>query len=74
VIDELYAAGFRMMSPAHFTDGAVAAPLPEPTKAGLLPWVAKWVKHMEARGMLIDVSHASAATLHDVTYRWRGGR
>ena len=66
-LDELYAAGFRMMSPAHFTDTAVGGSAAGANKGGLTPLGREWVKQMEARGMLIDVSHASAATLHDVT-------
>lgn len=66
-LDDLYAAGFRMMSPAHFTDTAVGGSAAGANKGGLTPLGREWVKQMEARGMLIDVSHASAATLHDVT-------
>ena len=66
-LDALYAAGFRMMSPAHFTDTAIGGSAAGAGKGGLTPLGREWVKQMEARGMLIDVSHASAATLHDVT-------
>jgi microsomal dipeptidase-like Zn-dependent dipeptidase len=66
-LDELYAAGFRMMSPAHFTDTAVGGSAAGANKGGLTPLGREWVKQMEARGMLIDVSHASTATLSDVT-------
>jgi len=66
-LDALYAAGFRMMSPAHFTDTAVGGSAAGVGKGGLTPLGREWVKQMEAHGMLIDVSHASAATLHDVT-------
>jgi membrane dipeptidase len=66
-LDALYAAGFRMMSPAHFTDTAIGGSAAGVGKGGLTPLGREWVKQMEARGMLIDLSHASAATLHDVT-------
>ena len=66
-LDDLYAAGFRMMSPAHFTDTAVGGSAAGANKGGLTPLGREWVRQMEARGMLIDVSHASAATLRDVT-------
>ena len=66
-LDALYAAGFRMMSPAHFTDTAIGGSAAGATKGGLTPLGREWVKQMEARGMLIDVSHASADTLRDVT-------
>jgi membrane dipeptidase len=63
----LYNAGFRMMSPAHFTDTAVGGSAAGAVKGGLTPLGREWVKQMEARGMLIDVSHSSAGTLRDVT-------
>jgi membrane dipeptidase len=66
-LDDLYAAGFRTMSPAHFTDTAIGGSAAGATKGGLTPLGREWVKQMEARGMLIDVSHASAETLRDVT-------
>ncbi|HVO78776.1 MAG TPA: membrane dipeptidase [Candidatus Bathyarchaeia archaeon] len=66
-LDALYDAGFRMMSPAHFTDTAVGGSAAGAVKGGLTPLGREWVKQMEARGMLIDVAHASADTLRDVT-------
>ena len=66
-LDDLYNAGFRMMSPAHFTDTAVGGSAAGVSKGGLTPLGREWVKQMEARGMLIDVAHASADTLRDVT-------
>jgi microsomal dipeptidase-like Zn-dependent dipeptidase len=66
-LDDLYAAGFRMMSPAHFTDTAVGGSAAGAKKGGLTPLGREWVKQMEARGMLIDVSHASPDTVRDVT-------
>jgi membrane dipeptidase len=66
-LDALYAAGFRMMSPAHFTDTAIGGSAAGAGRGGLTPMGREWVKRMEARGMLIDVSHASPATLSDVT-------
>ncbi|HZD32137.1 MAG TPA: membrane dipeptidase [Candidatus Angelobacter sp.] len=66
-LDVLFNAGFRMMSPAHFTDTAVGGSAAGAVKAGLTPLGREWVKQMESHGMLIDVSHASADTLRDVT-------
>ncbi len=66
-LDALYIAGFRMMSPAHFTDTAIGGSAAGATRGGLTPLGREWVKQMEARGMLIDVSHASPDTLRDVT-------
>jgi membrane dipeptidase len=66
-LDALYNAGFRMMSPSHFTDTAIGGAAAGATKGGLTPLGREWVKQMEARGMLIDVAHASADTLRDAT-------
>jgi membrane dipeptidase len=66
-LDALYAAGFRMMAPTHFTDTAIGGAAAGVTRGGLTPLGREWVKRMEARGMLIDVAHASADTLRDVT-------
>ena len=66
-LDALYSAGFRMMSPSHFTDTAVGGSAAGAAKGGLTPLGREWVKQMEARGMMVDVAHASADTLRDVT-------
>ena len=66
-LDALYNAGFRMMSPSHFTDTAIGGSAAGAAKGGLTSLGRRWVKQMEARGMLIDVAHASADTLRDVT-------
>jgi len=60
-LDELYAAGFRMMSPSHFTDTAVGGSAAGASKGGLTALGREWVKRMEARGMLIDVGVVGAA-------------
>lgn len=62
----LYDAGFRMMAPTHFTDTAIGGAAAGVTRSGLTPLGREWVKQMEARGMLIDVAHASADALRDV--------
>jgi microsomal dipeptidase-like Zn-dependent dipeptidase len=66
-LDDLYAAGFRMMSPTHFTDTDVAGSASGQRKGGLTELGRRWVRSMEAKGMLIDLAHASPATLRDVT-------
>jgi len=63
----LYDAGFRMMAPSHFTDTAVGGSAAGVNKGGLTPLGHEWVRQMEARGMLIDLAHASADTLREVT-------
>jgi microsomal dipeptidase-like Zn-dependent dipeptidase len=66
-LDELYAAGFRMMAPTHFTDTAIAGAAAGMTKGGLTDLGRQWVHAMESHHMLIDLAHASPATLRDVT-------
>lgn len=66
-LDALYAAGIRMMAPTHFTDTAIAGAAAGMTKGGLTSLGRQWVQQMEARHMIIDLAHASPATLRDVT-------
>jgi len=66
-LDDLYAAGFRMMSPTHFTDTDVAGSASGQQKGGLTDLGREWVRSMEAKSMLIDLAHASPVTLRDVT-------
>ncbi|MBZ5531208.1 MAG: membrane dipeptidase [Acidobacteriia bacterium] len=66
-LDDLYAAGIRMMAPTHFTDTAVGGAAAGMKKSGLTDFGRRWVKEMESRKMIIDLAHASHATLADVT-------
>ena len=59
-------AGFRMMSPSHFFDNAFGGSAHGIEKGGLTPAGREMVERMEARRMLVDVAHASAATVDDV--------
>lgn len=66
-LNDLYAAEIRMMAPTHFTDTAVAGAAAGVNKGGLTDLGRRWVHTMEARHMIIDLAHASPATLRDVT-------
>ncbi len=66
-LNDLYAAGFRMMAPTHFTDTAIGGAAAGLTKGGLTSLGREWVKRMEAKHMLVDLAHASPATLRDAT-------
>jgi membrane dipeptidase len=66
-LDSLYSAGIRMMAPTHFTDTAVAGAAAGMTKSGLTDLGRQWVREMESHHMIIDLAHASPATLRDVT-------
>jgi microsomal dipeptidase-like Zn-dependent dipeptidase len=59
-------AGFRMMSPSHFFDNAFGGSAHGIAKGGLTDRGREMVERMEARRMLVDVAHASAATIDDV--------
>jgi microsomal dipeptidase-like Zn-dependent dipeptidase len=59
-------AGFRMMSPSHFFDNAFGGSAHGIVKGGLTEAGREMVRRMEARRMLVDVAHASAATVDDV--------
>ncbi|ABF43040.1 peptidase M19, renal dipeptidase [Candidatus Koribacter versatilis Ellin345] len=66
-LDDLYAVGFRMMSPTHFTDTEVGGSASGQGKAGLTELGRQWVRAMESKNMLIDLAHASPETVRDVT-------
>ena len=59
-------AGFRMMSPSHFFDSAFGGSAHGLEKTGLTERGREMVGRMEARAMLVDVAHASAATIDDI--------
>ncbi len=65
-VDALYDAGFRMLAPAHFFDNDAAGSAHGVTKGGLTKLGREVVARMEAKGMTVDLAHASAATLRDV--------
>ncbi|WP_310476021.1 dipeptidase [Sandarakinorhabdus sp.] len=62
----LHAAGFRMIGLVHFFDNDVGGSMHGEAKGGLTPLGAAVVKAAEARGMVIDLAHSSAATFTDV--------
>jgi membrane dipeptidase len=66
-LDDLFAAGIRMMAPTHFTDTAIGGAAAGVAKGGLTDLGRQWVRQLEARHILIDLAHASPATLRDVT-------
>ena len=65
-LDRLYAAGFRMAGMAHFFDNAVAGSMHGVAKGGLTPLGRRVIARMEAMGMVVDVAHASHATVADI--------
>ena len=57
--------GVRMVSPAHFFDTAFGGSAHGVTKGGLTGKGRELLARMEARGVILDVAHASAATIDD---------
>ena len=64
-VDVVADAGFRMISPAHFTDTVFGGSAHGVGQGGLTVAGRDMVRRMEARGILLDVAHASAATIDD---------
>jgi microsomal dipeptidase-like Zn-dependent dipeptidase len=65
-IDVLFDAGFRMMSPSHFFDTEIGGSAHGVQKFGLTEKGKEVIRRMEAKGMLVDLAHASAAAIDDV--------
>ena len=65
-LDRLEAAGFRMVGLAHFFDNAFAGSAHGLAKGGVTPLGRDLVGELERRRMIVDVAHASAATIDDV--------
>ena len=64
-LDELQAAGYRMIAPVHFFDTAFAGSAHGVGKGGLTPAGRALVAGLERRSMLLDLAHASEKTLDD---------
>ena len=65
-VDVLFDAGFRMMSPTHFFDNDIGGSAHGTDKGGLTELGKSVIKKMEAKGMLVDVAHASPKTIDDI--------
>ncbi len=65
-VDVLFEAGYRMMSPSHFFDNAFGGSAHGVDKGGLTDAGRQVIARMERLGMVVDVSHASTATIDDV--------
>lgn len=65
-VDRLFDAGFRMAGLTHFFDNEVGGSAHGVDKGGLTPFGRQVVQRLEARGMLIDLAHASKPLMDDV--------
>jgi microsomal dipeptidase-like Zn-dependent dipeptidase len=66
-VDAFFQAGIRMMAPTHFFDTDIGGSAHGEQKGGLTPLGGKMIERMEQLGMLLDLAHASPATIHDAT-------
>jgi microsomal dipeptidase-like Zn-dependent dipeptidase len=65
-LDTLYQAGFRMAAPTHFFDTELSGSRHGLKKGGLTPLGRQWLRAMEQRKMIVDLAHASPATIDEV--------
>ena len=65
-VDLLYAAGFRMMAPAHFVDTDVSGSAHGLQKGGLSDLGRAWVHKLEEKKIIIDLAHASPQAIDEV--------
>ncbi len=65
-LNDFYEAGVRMISPAHLTDSNMSGSQQGAQKYGLTELGKAWLKKMDEKKMIIDLAHASAATIDDV--------
>ena len=65
-LETLYRAGYRMAAPTHFFDTELSGSQHGLKKGGLTPLGRQWLRAMEQRKMIVDLAHASPATIDDV--------
>jgi membrane dipeptidase len=64
-VDVVADAGIRMISPAHFFDTAFGGSAHGVAQYGLTDAGREMLRRMEARGVILDVAHASARVIDD---------
>ncbi len=65
-LDVLRSAGFRMIGLVHFFDNDLGGSMHGEKKGGLTAFGLSVMRRMEAKGMIVDIAHASPATVADV--------
>lgn len=65
-LQKLSAAGYRMISPAHFFDTEVGGSAHGWDKGGLTGFGRQWVREMDRMCMIIDLAHASGKVIDEV--------
>ena len=64
-VDVVFEAGVRMISPSHFFDTAFGGSAHGMAQGGLTAKGRDMIARMEAKGVVLDLAHASAATIDD---------
>lgn len=62
-VDVLFDAGYRMAGLTHFFDNELAGSMHGLEKGGLTPFGRDVIRRMEAKGMVVDLAHASHETV-----------
>lgn len=62
-VDVLFDAGYRMAGLTHFFDNELAGSMHGLEKGGLTPLGRDVIRRMEAKGMVVDLAHASHETV-----------
>lgn len=62
----LFDAGYRMAGLTHFFDNELAGSMHGEAKGGLTPLGRQVVQDMEARGMVVDIAHASHTAVAEI--------
>ncbi len=65
-VDGLFAAGFRLLGLTHFFDNEAGGSAHGRQKGGLTPFGRDLIQAAEAKGMTIDLAHASAPLIDEV--------
>ena len=65
-LEPLFNAGFRLIGLTHFFDNEFAGSAHGLAKGGLTEKGRELVRRMEARGIVVDLTHSSPATIADV--------
>ena len=65
-VDALFDAGYRMMSFTHFFDNEMAGSAHGVRKGGLTEAGREMLRRMEAKKMIVDLSHGSAKQIDEV--------
>lgn len=65
-LDVLFDAGYRMAGLTHFFDNELAGSMHGEGKGGLTPLGRQIVQDMEAKGLVVDIAHASHAAVAEI--------